>query len=114
MIEAPRLYVITDNPTEASLHMVAFCGGAMPSWVKVLSDPLEVRKLPNGSSAFGLFFPRELRGHPSLVETEWQERKGRGGIEYDRTVIFDKLDAWKRWRDEALAEDRKQKQGAAV
>lgn len=110
MSEAIRLYIITDNPTEANLHMVAYLGRALPSWVKVLSDPFEVRKLANGSSAFGLFFPRDLRGHPSLVEIEWQDRKKLGGIEYDRAVIFDKLDAWKRWSDEALAK----KQGSAA
>ncbi|MDD1499783.1 hypothetical protein PVA19_15280 [Agrobacterium sp. CNPSo 3708] len=120
MSEAIRLYVVTDNQEEACLALLG-CGlSGLPAWMKMVSDPHEVEKLPSGTSAMGLFFPKGT-GRNSYLETVWAERRERGGIDYDFGKHQEKLNDWIRRRDEAerrlladaLAQEPENQRGAA-
>lgn len=103
MTSAIRLYVVTDNAHEAAMTLLGCRVASLPAWMKVVTDAFEVERLPSGIAALGLFFPHDMR-KPSFVETVWQERKLRGGIDTDREKHLDKLNDWIRARDKAEAE----------
>ncbi|MBD9390150.1 hypothetical protein IB237_23395 [Agrobacterium sp. AGB01] len=120
MSSAIRLYVVTDNAHEAAMTLLGCRVASLPAWMKVTTDPFEVERLPSGVAALGLFFPVDMR-KPSFVETVWQERKLRGGIDTDREKHLEKLNDWMRARDasdakliaDALAAENT-RQGAAA
>lgn len=121
MSDAIRLYIITNQPGEAARKLMG-CGlEGLPRWIKVVSDPFEVEKLPSGISAMGLFFTHEMRSH-SYLQTAWAERRERGGIDYDFGKHQEKLNEWMQRRDaaeqrllaEAVAEERAKLEGATA
>lgn len=121
MSEAIRLYVVTDDPERAARSLLG-CGlMGLPAWMKMVSDPFEVEKLPSGTSALGLWFPNGP-GRISYLETVWIERRERGGIDYDFGKHQEKLNDWMQRRDEAerrlladaLAQEPDNQRGAAA
>lgn len=120
MSEAVRLYVVTDDPENAARWLMN-CGLlGLPAWMRMVSAPYEVEKLPSGTSVMGLFFPKGT-SRISYLETVWIERRERGGIDYDFGKHQEKLNDWMRRRDEAerrlladaLAQETEHQRGAA-
>lgn len=92
MPEIIRLYIVTNNPEQALAQTLACATTNAPAWARVLSDPEDILKLPNGAKCIAVWFT----GRKSLCEAEkaWRERRFMGGIVGldDRDLV--KIDEW--------------------
>ncbi|MEQ1403855.1 hypothetical protein ABK249_02820 [Neorhizobium sp. Rsf11] len=74
------LTIVTNDPDEAIADALCCAMTNKPKWVRVVSDPIDVLKLPNGTKCVGLWYSG--RKHLSGAELAWRERRMAGGLEF--------------------------------
>ena len=87
------LYIVT-NDQMAGARSVMHCALDMiPGWVRIVSEPKEIAALPAGAKCIGIWSSK--RGHRSMAEWAWIERRERGDLDVGMTgEEIDKLQAW--------------------
>lgn len=73
-----RLYIVCDDPAAGAWRVMQCLPGSLPAWVRVLTQPLDIIKMPDGARCIGTFTRRN--DHVSAAELAWRERRERGGI----------------------------------
>ncbi|NTI92262.1 hypothetical protein G6L78_01320 [Agrobacterium rhizogenes] len=92
MPEAIRLYIITENPVHALAQTLGCAPTNAPTWVRVLSDPEDILRTPNGAKCIAVWF--SSRKFPSDAEKAWRERRLMDGIQGLADEDWVKLQAW--------------------
>ncbi|MCD8569796.1 MAG: hypothetical protein LRY50_16230 [Geovibrio sp.] len=77
MHEQIRLVIVTDNPDEAVADALCCAMTNKPRWARIVSDPMEILHLPNGTKVRGLWY--SSRARTSAAEYAWRERRLAGG-----------------------------------
>lgn len=92
MHEQIRLVIVTDNPDEAVAD--AFCCAMTnkPRWARIVSDPMEILHLPNGTKVRGLWY--SSRARTSAAEYAWRERRLAGGLQFLTAEDEEDIAAW--------------------
>lgn len=88
MSDAPRLYVVTDDPARAALSGLGVQLCDLPDWIRIVTAIRDIERLEAGARAVGFWF----RGQ-SVARMAWEERKATGGFGAAAAFI-DQLDAW--------------------
>ncbi len=103
MPDAIRLYLVTECP-EAALARTLQCATTnAPSWVRVVSDPEDILKIPNGAKCIAVWFSSRKR--MSQAELAWRERRLMDGVVGLEDGDWQKLEAWISRRRISTAED---------
>lgn len=113
MSEAIHLFIITDNAERACFDVVGVNLHDLPSFVRIVTEAEEIRRLPEGVRCLGWWFAWGAREHDE-AQLAWEDRRSEGGLEGVSQAFFQKLDDWKARRaaaeakilEEALAERR--------
>lgn len=85
-----RLFIITNNPERALGETLGCATTNAPEWCRVVSDPVEILRLPNGAKCVGAWFGLGT----SAQESAWRERRMFGGIVFLSDEDWQRLSAW--------------------
>ncbi|WP_065091620.1 hypothetical protein [Rhizobium leucaenae] len=103
MLDAIRLYIITECPEEALARTLQCATTNAPSWVRVVNDPEDILKIPNGAKCIAVWFSSRKR--MSQAEIAWRERRLMDGIVGLEDGDWSKLEAWIARKHAPAAED---------
>lgn len=92
MHEQVRLVIVTDNPDEAVADALCCAMTNKPRWVRVVTEPLEILRLPDGTKARGFWY--SSRARTSAAEYAWRERRLAGGLGFLSSEDEDEITAW--------------------
>ncbi len=85
-----RLFLVTNNPERALGETLGCATTNAPEWCRVVSDPVEILRLPNGAKCVGAWFGLGA----SAQESAWRERRMFGGIVFLSDDDWQRLSAW--------------------
>ncbi|MBD9621869.1 hypothetical protein IB279_02805 [Ensifer sp. ENS06] len=85
-----RLFIVTNDPERALGETLGCATTNAPEWCRVVSDPVEILRLPSGSKCIGAWFGRD----GSAQESAWRERRLVGGIVFLTDEDWQGLSAW--------------------
>ena len=88
MADAPRLYVVTDDPAQAALQLLGLRLFDMPDWIRMVTEAREIERLADGCRAIGFWFHGQ-----SAASIAWDERRSSGGFGITAAFMA-QLDAW--------------------
>lgn len=103
MPDTIRLTIVTECPDEALARTLSCATTNAPSWVRVVSDPEHILKIPNGAKCIAVWF--SSRKCMSEAELAWRERRLMDGIVGLEDDDWSKLEAWIARRRAPTAED---------
>ncbi len=83
----PVFYIVTDDPVCALLDLFGLRPSQRPSWLIVLSDPIDIMALPDGAKCRGQWYSGRDGTGP---EKAWRDRRGRGKLAF----IDEAEEAW--------------------
>jgi len=85
-----RLFIVTNDPDRALGETLGCATTNAPEWCRVVSDPVEILRLPSGAKCIGAWFGRDS----SAQESAWRERRLVGGIVFLSDEDWQGLSAW--------------------
>lgn len=85
-----RLFLITNDPERALGETLGCATTNAPEWCRVVSDPVEILRLPVGAKCIGAWFGPGA----SAQESAWRERRMVGGIVFLSDEDWGRLSAW--------------------
>jgi len=85
-----RLFIITNDPERALGETLGCATTNAPEWSRVVSDPVEILRLPDGAKCIGAWFGPGA----SAQESAWRERRMFGGIVFLSDEDWQRLSAW--------------------
>ncbi|UTV37624.1 hypothetical protein MYG64_04720 [Ensifer adhaerens] len=96
-----RLFIVTNDPERALGETLGCATTNAPDWCRVVTDPVEILRLPDGAKCIGAWFGPGA----SPQESAWRERRLVGGIVFLVDEDWQRLSAWiaKRRSGEAVA-----------
>ena len=98
MVDAPRLFLVTDDPAKAARHLLGLPLIDLPDWIRVVTEVRDIERLGDGCRAVGFWFHGE-----SMARMAWDGGRSEGG--FGRTVAFpDQLGAWLKKREAYYAQ----------
>lgn len=86
-----RLTIITTRP-ERAMRQVFGADMAVPSWIRIVSDPADCAGIPDAMRCVGIFY--EPRGRESALEKAWQRRRRLGSVVGLTAADLAKLKDW--------------------
>ncbi len=87
-----RLFIATNDPRQAVRDVLGVSTLLdVPDFVRVVSDPAHIAKLPDGARGIGRWYG----AHRSMAEFAWIDRRAAGGITCVSTAFQDRLNEWK-------------------
>ena len=103
MPDVIRLTIVTECPEEALARTLQCATTNAPSWVRVVSDPEDILKIPNGAKCIAVWFSSRKR--MSQAELAWRERRLMDGIAGLAEDDWQKLETWIARQRISAAED---------
>lgn len=85
-----RLFIVTNDPERALGETLGCATTNAPVWCRVISDPVEILRLPDGAKCIGAWFGPGA----SVQELAWRERRMFGGIVFLSDEDWQRLSAW--------------------
>ncbi|KSV64077.1 hypothetical protein N185_35510 [Sinorhizobium sp. GW3] len=85
-----RLFIITNDPERALGETLGCATTNAPTWCRVVSDAVEILRIPSGAKCIGAWFGPGA----SAQESAWRERRIVGGIEFLSDADWQGLSAW--------------------
>lgn len=85
-----RLFIITNDPERALGETLGCATTNAPDWCRVVSDPVDILRLPDGVKCVGAWFGPGA----SAQESAWRERRLFGGILFLTDGDWQRLSAW--------------------
>lgn len=87
-----RLFIVTDDPRQAALDVLGVSTLLdVPDFVRVVSDPAQIARLPDGARGIGRWYG----AHRSMAEFAWVDRRAQGGVSGVSSAFQDRLNEWK-------------------
>jgi len=103
MSDGIRLYIVTDDPSEAALSEIGCLLFEVPPFIRILTTQAEIAAMPNGSRCIGRWF-RWSDKRPTPAQYAWIDRREAGGIEGVSGAFYSRIDEWNDKRRAAEAE----------
>lgn len=85
-----RLFIVTNDAERALGETLGCATTNAPEWCRVVSDPVEILRLPSGAKCIGAWFGPGA----SAQESAWRERRLYGGIEFLTDEDWQRLSVW--------------------
>ncbi|MVA91594.1 hypothetical protein GOZ80_06110 [Agrobacterium vitis] len=97
---APGLYVVTNNPQQASIDLFHCDLELVPAWARIVSDVSGIPAIPTDAKVINRWY-----GAGGLFEQLWREERQRRKFDTDYAAHVATLQAWhdKRWAVDAPA-----------
>jgi len=98
MSDWPILHLVTDDRREVAFVILACTPDEIPSFLRIVTDPLEIQRLPRGAMVQGRWYS----GFPSLASIALQDRRRLGDLVGPSSEYWDWLMGWVQKRDADL------------
>lgn len=86
------LTIVTNDPEKAIVEALDCPIEDKPKWLRLMSEPMEILRIPSGTKCYGVFFFG--RKHLSGAELAWRDRRLEGGLDYLSDQDWDRINAW--------------------
>lgn len=87
--DAFRMVLVTDAPHQALAGFLGCAFTNKPRWLRVVFDPVDILKIPDGTKCRGMWFHRRTG-----AEFAWWERRDRGGLVWLNDADLDFIADW--------------------